>query len=97
MAAASFFAPGAIVEQAREFRLPDQKAAIAFNRSLPCRARVTDVEDDGATVLAAFNLRDGPGGSCDGGTARVRFRFKAGKFTEWRQLPQSQGPEGQAA
>jgi hypothetical protein len=97
VAAASFFAPGAIVEQQRELRLSDQKAAIAFNRSLPCRARVTDVEDDGATVLAAFNLRDGPGGSCDGGRARVRFRFKAGKFTEWRQLPQSDGPHGQAA
>ena len=86
--AAAFFAKGAIVEQAREFRLEDRKDAIAFNRDLPCKATVTDVEDEGETVLAAFRLRGGPFGGCDGGTARVRFRFRAGKFSEWRQLPE---------
>ena len=74
-------------------RLGDRDAAIAFNRSLPCKADVTDVEDEGDTVLAAFRLRDGPGGPCDG-AARVRFRFRDGKFSEWRQLAEPAQPEG---
>jgi hypothetical protein len=91
--AASFFADGAIVEQGREFRLEDRSEAIFFNRSLPCKADVTDVDDEGETVLAAFRLRRGPGGGCNG-SARVRFRFKGGKFSEWRQLPEPDAPPG---
>jgi hypothetical protein len=97
--AASYFAPGAIVEQVEEIRVPDRRAAIAFNRSLPCRADITDIEDEGLTTLASFHLREGPGGpgaSCDG-TARVRFRLHEGRFTEWRQLPEPPAPSGQTA
>jgi hypothetical protein len=94
--AASFFAPGAVVEQAREFRLAGREAAENFNRSLPCRADLTDVEDEGKTSLAAFRLRRGPGGPCSGGV-RVRFTIRKGKFTEWRQLPESPAPEGPIA
>ena len=95
--AASYFAEDAIVEQAGELRLPDREAAVAFNRSLPCKADVTDVEDEGDTVLAAFRLRGGPAGGCDGGTARVRFRFRDGKFAEWRQLAEPPPAEGEIA
>ncbi len=95
--AASYFAENAIVEQAGELRLRGRDAAIAFNRSLPCKADVTDVEDEGDTVLAAFRLRGGPAGGCDGGTARVRFRFEKGKFTEWRQLAEPPPAEGDIA
>ncbi len=91
--AASFFAEGAIVEQIEEVRLRDREAAIAFNRGLPCRADVTEVRDEGRTVIAAFRLRDGPGGPCEG-DARVRFRLRDGKFTEWRQLSESPAPPG---
>ena len=94
--AASFFAKDAIVEQTRELRLEDRKDAIAFNRSLPCKADVTDVDDEGKTVIAAFRLRGGPAGGCDGGSARVRFRFRDGKFAEWRQLAEPQAPPGDA-
>ncbi len=94
--AASFFADGAVVEQLGETRLDDREDAVAFNRSLPCKADVTDVEDEGDTVLASFRLRDGPGGPCQGG-AQVRFRFEDGKFAEWRQLPQPAAPEGDIA
>ncbi len=94
--AASFFAAGAIVEQTAEVRLPDRAAAIAFNRSLPCRADVTDLADEGDTILATFRLRQGPGGGCEGG-ARVRFRFRDGKFAEWRQLAEPAAPEGDIA
>jgi len=95
--AASYFAEGAIVEQAEELRLPDRAAAEAFNRSLPCKADLTGVEDEGDTFLAAFRLRGGPGGSCEGGSARVRFRFRDGKFSEWRQLPPAPPAEGEIA
>lgn len=95
--AASFFAEDAIVQQTREIRLEDRKDAIAFNRSLPCKADVTDVHDEGKTVIAAFRLRGGPAGGCDGGSVRVRFRFRDGKFVEWRQLGEPQAPPGAAA
>lgn len=96
--AASYFAPGAIVEQLEETRLPDREAAIAFNRSLPCRAEVTDVTMEGDSFVAAFRLSAGRGGmqSC-GGSARVRFRFEGERFTEWRQLGAPEAPEGEIA
>ncbi|MGI9081100.1 MAG: nuclear transport factor 2 family protein [Thermoleophilaceae bacterium] len=96
--AASYFAAGAIVEQIDEIRLRDRRAAIAFNMSLPCRAEVTDVDDEGRTTLVAFRLRPGRGGACrGGGIARVRFRVREGKFREWRQLTAPTGPPGQSA
>jgi hypothetical protein len=93
--AADFFARGAVVEQVREFRLRDRKAAEEFNRSLPCRADVTDVDRQGESVVAAFRLRPGggPSQSC-GGDARVRFRFRGGRFSEWRQLAEPSEEEG---
>jgi hypothetical protein len=97
--AASYFARGAIVDQGQEIHLSTRAAAIVFNRSLPCKADLTDLKDEGSTTLAAFRLRKGrggPGARCDGG-ARVRFRIRRGKFTEWRQLPESAAPPGQSA
>ena len=66
--AADYFAPGAIIEQGRIARLRTHAQAVAFNRSLPCKATVTDIEKKGATVVAAFKLRPGPGApeSCGG-------------------------------
>ena len=95
--AADYFAPGAIVEQDEEFRLPDRSAAIAFNRSLPCRAELTGVEDDGERTLGTFRLRDGPEGLCgagegEGESVQVRFLIEDGRFEEWRQLPESDEP-----
>jgi hypothetical protein len=86
--AASYFAPHAIVDQGRPVRLPDRAAAIAFNRSLPCRGKLTSVEDEGATSLGTFALVAGSGGSganCEG-SARVRFKIERGRFKRWRQL-----------
>ncbi len=96
--AASYFARGAIVEQGQPIQLPGRRAAVAFNKSLPCRATVTDVEDEGRTVVAAFKLRpgSGPRSSCDA-SARVRFKFSGNKFTEWRQLAEPPPAPGQSA
>lgn len=96
--AASYFADGAIVEQVVEVRLRNRRDAIRFNKSLPCRSRVTDVDDEGRTTLAAFRLLPGRAGGCrGGGTARVRFRVEGGKFKEWRQLGDQDRPPGQIA
>ena len=85
--AAGYFAPGAVVEQAEEFVLDSFADALAFNSGLPCKADLTDVEDEGDTSLAAFRLRRGPGGPCEG-AARVRFTIRDGLIREWRQLPE---------
>jgi len=95
--AGSFFARNAIVDQGQAIRLPDRSAAVAFSKSLPCKATVTDIKKEGRTIVAAFHLRPGTGPrrSCDG-DARVRFRFSGNKFTEWRQLAVPQGAPGQS-
>lgn len=92
-AAAEFFAPDAIVEQAVVLRLRSRADAVAFNRSLPCRAELTDLEpvpERGPATLAAFRLLEGPGRRCGqavGGGARVLFVVEDELITEWRQLP----------
>jgi hypothetical protein len=85
--AADFFAPRALVDQGIPYRLPNRTAARLFNSGLPCRGELVEVEDEGERVLATFRLRDGPGGSCDG-FVRVRFAFRDGRFSEFRQLEQ---------
>ena len=46
--AATFFAPGAIIDQGRPFRLPDRAAARIFNAGLPCHAELIALDDEGA-------------------------------------------------
>lgn len=96
--AASYFARNAIVEQVRAMRLRTHADAVDFLRGLPCKADVTNIVDEGRTLLASFKLRAGPGGPCKG-RARVRFKIKGGRFTEWRQLlePAVPRPHGEAA
>lgn len=84
--AAYYFAPGALIDQGRPFRLRTPAQAIEFNSALPCRADLVRLADEGRRVLAAFRLRAGPGGRCSG-VVMVRYTIRKGKFTEWRQLP----------
>jgi hypothetical protein len=96
--AADLFAEGAVVEQVTEIRLDTHAEAVAFNRGLPCRADVTDVDAEGNSALAAFDLREGRTGECtEGGSARVRFVISDGQIEEWRQLPPQPVPEGDTA
>jgi len=90
--AAYYFAPRALIDQGRPFRLKSESDARAFNASLPCRADLVELENEGATVLASFRLKRGPGGACSG-TVRVRYTIRKGKFTEWRQLPTADSPD----
>jgi hypothetical protein len=86
VAAGSYFAKDALIEQSGAYRLHTQDEAEEFNRELPCRADLGEVKDEGKTSVAVFHLRAGPGGPCHGST-RVRFTIKKGHFKEWRQLP----------
>ena len=98
-AAADYFARGALIQQTERFRLTSRRAALAFNRSLPCRGRVTKVRDEGETAVATFTLQPRPGApptACDT-SVRVRFRARGGKFVEWRQLPEPAAPKGTPA
>jgi hypothetical protein len=84
--AASFFARGALVDQGVPYRLTSTAAARRFNASLPCRADLVALKDEGRRSLASFRIRRGPGGPCHG-IVRVRFRFRDEHFTEFVQLP----------
>ena len=86
--AAYYFAPNALIDQGRPYRLKTKSEAFAFNAGLPCRADLIRLKGGGHAhhVLATFRLREGPGGPCSGLT-RVRYTILKGKFTEWRQLP----------
>ena len=88
--AASFFAPRAIVQQGYTKVLTTRKEAIAFNRSLTCRATVGSIHHEkNRVLLVTFNLGPGPGGGCsDGGRARVRFFIRRGLIESWHQLPE---------
>lgn len=96
--AGSYFAPGAIVQQAQTFVLGTRDEAVAFSRSLPCRAKVTGIERErNGVLLASFDLFPGRDGRCPtGGTARVRFGIHAGLIRAWRQLPEAPAPPGQS-
>jgi hypothetical protein len=95
--AASFFAPRAIVQQFGTRVLRNHADAVAFNRSLICRAKVLKLRHEKEGVLlATFNLAPGPGGGCSGGgTVRVRFGVHNGLITAWRQLPEPPPPPAQ--
>jgi hypothetical protein len=98
-AAAALFARGAVIQQSRTFRLRTRRAALAFNLSLPCRGQVVRVRDEGENAVAAFSLSPRPGvpqAACND-VVRVRFRSRAGKFVEWRQLPEPEAPAGRPA
>jgi len=96
--AADLFERGAVVEQVGEIELATRADAIAFNRSLPCRAEVTDLKSAGDSTIAAFSLREGRAGGCaEGGSARVRFVIEDGRITEWRQLTPPAAPPGETA
>jgi hypothetical protein len=94
--AATFFAPGALIDQGVPYRLRDLAAARLWNSGLPCRAELIEVDAEGARVLASFRLRAGPGGPCTG-VVNVRFAFRDGRFSEFLQLPAEQPGPGETS
>ena len=96
--AGSLFAPRAIVQQAETTVLRTRADAVAFSRSLPCRAKVKRIErEPNGVLLASFELFPGRAGACrGGGSARVRFMIRGGRIETWRQLPEAPQPPGQS-
>lgn len=97
--AAGFFAPRAIVQQGDTRVLRTRAEAIAFNRSLTCRANVLSIRHEKEGVLlVTFNLAPGPRGGCStGGRVRVRFGIRRGLIEAWHQLPEAPKPPGRNA
>jgi hypothetical protein len=96
--AARYFATDAIVQQVETIILRTHEDALSFGRSLPCRAKVTDIKHEkNGVLLASFDLFPGVTGTCpDGGSARVRFFIRHGRIEAWRQLPDKPKPPGQS-
>jgi hypothetical protein len=90
--AADLFALPSIVENvSAPVTLRTRREAIAFNRSLPCGARLVRAEPAGRLIAATFRLTERPGaGSCGpgtGGLARTAFLIRDGKIAQWLRLP----------
>ena len=97
--AARFFAPRAIVQQGDTRVLRNHAEAVAFVRSLTCRASVLSIRHEkGGALLVTFNLGPGSRGGCTGGgTVRVRFFIRRGLIETWHQLPEpAQAPKQSA-
>jgi hypothetical protein len=76
--------------------------ALAFNRSLPCGAKLVKARSAGDLIVATFRLTDRPGGACGSGIghlARTAFAIEDGHITQWRRLadPKALRPHGEAA
>ena len=89
--AAGFFALPSVVQNGGAPLTIDSLAdAIAFNRSLPCGAKVISAKTFGDLTRVTFRLSDRPGGDCGSGAgerASTLFDVEQGKIVEWRRLP----------
>jgi hypothetical protein len=92
--ATEFFSLPAVIEQGEAYRLRRRAQVRIFNDGLPCGARVTGAGREAGFVVVSFRLKERPGHKCDspGGTVRVAFRFRDGKISEWRQVPDAPDP-----
>jgi hypothetical protein len=96
--AASYFAIPSIVQNGGPpLRVGDRHAALLFNESLPCGARLVRAVRHFSFTLASFRLteRPGPGrcGAGTGGLAKVAFRVRHSKIVEWRRVPGGREPQ----
>ncbi len=89
--AADYFAIPSVAENGPILiRITNHARAVAFNRSLPCGARLTRAETAGRFTTATFRLTERPGpGSCGpgtGATAKTSFVIRDGKIVQWRRV-----------
>jgi hypothetical protein len=100
--AASYFAIPSVAENGPILtRITNHARAVAFNRSLPCGARLTRAEAAGRFTTATFRLTERPGpGTCGqgtGGKAETSFVIRDGKIVQWRRVGATPQPApGQA-
>lgn len=95
-AAADHFTVPALVENGPPLvELRTRAAVIAFNRALPCGARLIDTRQVARYTIATFLLTERPDGDCGTGTghrAATAFRFRDGKIEEWRRVAVPEEP-----
>lgn len=86
-----FAVPATVANGGPKVRLRQRAGVDAFNRSLPCGARVLNTQAaSGGYTLATFELVEGSGGTPCEGEAEVSFRIEDGRITEW--LREATGP-----
>ncbi len=85
-----FAIPSVVQNGTAPLRLTNRSQVEAFNRSLPCGAKLTEAVSSGKYTIATFELTERPGpGDCDGGvgdTAKTAFVIDDGRITEWRRV-----------
>lgn len=89
-AARLFAIPSVAINGDLPLRLTSRDDALAFNRSLPCGAKLVKARPAGDAIAATFRLTERPGGACGAGVgqlARTAFEIEDGHITEWRRLP----------
>lgn len=70
-------------------KIDSKQAAVAFNESLPCGAKLISARSEGDFTTATFRLTERPGGDCGtgtGGKASTSFEIEGGKIVEWRRV-----------
>jgi hypothetical protein len=85
-----FAIPSVVQNGTPPLRLTDRGEVEAFNRSLPCGAKLTEAISSGRFTIATFELTERPGpGECGKGvgeTAKTAFVIRDGRITEWRRV-----------
>jgi len=85
-----FAIPSVVQNGAGPLRLTNRQQVEAFNRSLPCGARLTAATSLGKYTIAAFVLTERPGeGMCGNGVgeqAKTAFVIRNGLITQWRRV-----------
>jgi hypothetical protein len=95
VAAASerFAIPTVVQNGTPPLRLTSRDQIEAFNRSLPCGARLTEAVAVDRFTIATFKLTERPGaGECGSGageTAKTAFVVRKGLITQWRRVVDS--------
>jgi len=98
LAASERFAIPSVVQNGTPpIRLTDRRDVEAFNRSLPCGAKLTEALTSGRYTVATFELTERPGpGECGDGvgeTAKTAFVIHDDLITEWRRVVDLPGNE----
>ena len=97
-----FSVPSVVQNGTPALQLLDRSEVEAFNRSLPCGAKLTEATSSGRFTVATFELTERPGpGECGNGvgeTAKTAFVIHNGLITEWRRVVDTQdaAPTGTA-
>lgn len=85
-----FAIPSVVQNGTPPIPLGNRRQVEAFNRSLPCGARLTEAVASGPYTIATFVLTERPGpGECGDGvgeTAKTAFVIHGGLIVEWRRV-----------